>query len=288
MRAVFRHELSSYFSNVTGYVFGAFLLLFTGIYTMAYNLRSALTNFEYVLGNMSFIFLIIVPILTMKVIAEERRQKTDQLLYSLPLTMTRVVLGKYAALLVMLLIPMGIISLYPILLSAFGNVYLPASFSALIGFFFLGAALIAIGVFLSSITESQAVAAGICFVVMLVNYFISDLASYVSSSAFASFAAFTAAIAVLGLIFRLMTKSGFASLVLMALLEFCLLVGYILKSSAFQGLFPKIMEQLSLFDRFYQFVDGIFDLRAIVYFLTVIALFLFLSVQSLEKRRWSE
>ena len=288
MGAVFRHELSSYFSNVTGYVFGAFLLLFTGIYTMAYNLKSALANFEYVLGSMSFIFLIIVPILTMKVIAEERRQRTDQLLYSLPLSMTRVVLGKYAALLVMFLIPIGIVSLYPIILSAFGDVYLPAAFSSIIGFFFLGAALISIGMFVSSITESQAVAAGVCFVVMLVNYFISDLAACVSSTAFSSFAAFTAAILVVGGIFRLMTKSGFASLVLMAVLEVCLLVSYILKSSASAGLFPKIMEQLSLYDRFYQFVDGIFDLRAIVYFLTVIGLFLFLSVQSLEKRRWSE
>ena len=288
MRAVFRHELSSYFSGVTGYVFGAFLLLFTGIYTMAYNLKSALANFEYVLGNMSFIFLIIVPILTMKVIAEERRQKTDQLLYSLPLTMTGVVLGKYAALLVMFLIPIGIISLYPILLSAFGNVYLPAAFSSIIGFFFLGAALIAIGMFISSITESQAVAAGVCFAVMLLNYFISSLADYVSSTAFASSAAFTALILVLGGIFRLMTRSGFASLVLTAVLEGCLLTGYILNSRAFEGLFPKIMGQLSLFDRFYQFVDGIFDLRSIVYFLTVTGLFLFLSVQSLEKRRWSE
>lgn len=94
MKAVFRHELSSYFTNLTGYVFGAFLLLFAGIFTMVYNLKSALTNFEYVLGNMSFVFLVIVPILTMRVLAEERRQKTDQLLYSLPLTMTKVVLGK--------------------------------------------------------------------------------------------------------------------------------------------------------------------------------------------------
>lgn len=84
MRAVFRHELSSYFSNVTGYVFGAFLLLFSGIYTMAYNLKSALANFEYVLGSMSFIFLIIVPILTMKVIAEERRPSSPSACLSPP------------------------------------------------------------------------------------------------------------------------------------------------------------------------------------------------------------
>ena len=103
MTAVLRHELSSYFTNVTGYVFGAFLLLFAGIYTMVINLQSASPYFEYVLMNMDFIFLIIVPILTMRVIAEERRQKTDQLLYSLPLTMTQVALGKYLAMLVMFL-----------------------------------------------------------------------------------------------------------------------------------------------------------------------------------------
>ena len=130
MRAVFRHEVSSYFTNVTGYVFGAFLLLFAGIYTMAYNLRSGYTNFEYVLGSMSFVFLVIVPILTMKVIAEEKRQKTDQLLYSLPLSMTRVVLGKYLALLVVFAVPMVIVCLYPIVLGAFGSVYLPAAYSA--------------------------------------------------------------------------------------------------------------------------------------------------------------
>ena len=113
MKAVFRHELSSYFTGMTGYVFGAFLLLFAGIYTMAVNLNAGLSNFEYVLSNLSFIFLIIVPILTMRVIAEERRQRTDQLLYSLPLSMTGVALGKYAALLVVFLVPTGIICLYP-------------------------------------------------------------------------------------------------------------------------------------------------------------------------------
>lgn len=169
MRAVFRHELSSYFTGVTGYVFSAFLLLFTGIYTMVYNLQSASVHFEYVLGSMSFVFLIIVPILTMRVLAEERRQKTDQLLYSLPLTMTQVVLGKFAAMLVVFAAPMAVICLYPVVLSAYGNVYLPAAYGAIVGFFFLGMALLAIGMYISSVTESQAVAAGLCFVVRLVT-----------------------------------------------------------------------------------------------------------------------
>ena len=288
MTAVLRHELSSYFTNVTGYVFGAFLLLFAGIYTMVINLQSASPYFEYVLMNMDFIFLIIVPILTMRVIAEERRQKTDQLLYSLPLTMTQVALGKYLAMLVIFLIPVAVIGVYPLVLTAFGAVYLPAAYGALTGFFFLGASLIAIGMFISSLTESQTVAAGLCFVVMLLNYFISSLASYVPSTAFASFLCVAVCILVLGLIFRLLTRSGFAALVLTIVLEGGLVAAYTFRSADFQGLFPNLMEQLSLFDRFYEFVNGTFDLTAIVYYLTVIAVFVFLTVQSLEKRRWSE
>lgn len=251
-------------------------------------IQSGVANFEYVLSNMSFIFLIIVPILTMRVIAEERRQKTDQLLYSLPLGMTRVVLGKYLAMLVVFAIPTAVIGLYPLILSLYGSVYLPAALGTLVGFFFLGAALLSIGMFLSSLTESQAVAAGLCFVVMLLNYFVSSLAGYVSSSAFGSFAAFTVLVVLLALVIGRMTKNSFAAWLALVLLQSGLTGAYLLSEERFEGAFPAVMEQLSPFDRFYQFVDGVFDVTALVYFLTVIGLFLFLTVQSMEKRRWSE
>ena len=288
MRAVFKHELSSYYTGLTGYVFGAFLLLFVGIYTVAYNISSALANFEYALGSMSFVFLVIVPILTMRVLAEERRQKTDQLLYSLPLSMTQVVLGKYCAMLVMLLIPTVIVLFYPVIFTAFGNVYLPTSFGTLAGFFLLGASLLSIGMFISSVTESQPVAAGLCFVVMLLNYFISSLAEFIATTAFASYAAFAVVVLLVCGIFYLMTKNGFFSLVLCAAAECALLLFYIFSSSSFEGLFPEIIAELSLFGQFYIFVDGMFDVTSVIYFLSVIGLFLYLSVQSLEKRRWSE
>ena len=179
MKAIFRHEISSCFTNITGYVFGAFLLLFAGIFTMIYNINYGLSNYEYVLGNMSFVFLIIIPVLTMRSVAEERRQKTDQLLYSLPLTMTQVVAGKYLAMLCVMALPMTVICIYPVVLSMYGNVHLPAAFGACAGFFFLGAALLAIGIFVSSLTESQPVAAGICFAAMLLNYYLYDLAGFV-------------------------------------------------------------------------------------------------------------
>lgn len=288
MSAILRHELSSYFTNLSGYVFGAFLLLFAGIYTMVYNLQSAITNFEYVLGSMSFVFLVIVPILTMRVLAEERRQKTDQLLYSLPITMTQVVLGKFLALMVVFLVPLAIIALYPIVLSAFGNINMAASFGALAGFFCLGAALIAIGVYISSITESQAVAAGLCFVIMLVNYFLGDLANMTSPTAFGSASLLVLAGLVVSLAVYLMTKNGFLALLCAAALVGGTMLAFGLNSAAFEGLVSTILEKLSLFEWFYIIINGVFDLRCVVFLLSVAGVFLFLSVQSMEKRRWSE
>ena len=287
MKAVFRHELSSHFQSVTGYVFGAFVLLFAGIYCMVINLKVGYANFEYVLSSMSFIYIIGIPILTMRSIAEERKQTTDQLLYSLPLTMAKVVLGKYLVLLIMLFIPIGIIAFYPLILSSFGNVYLPAAYGTLAGFFGLGAALAALGVFISSLMENQASAAGLCFAVMLLNYFISSLAGYVSTSAFASFIAFAILLIVLAVIVRLLTKNVFAAVMSALVPGIGLVLAYGLMGSSFEGVFPAVMEQLSLFDRFYTFSNGIFDIRALVYFASVVMVFLFLSVQSMEKRRWN-
>ena len=175
MKAVYKNELSTYFTTLTGYVFCAFLLLFAGIYTTLLCLKNQYVEFEYVLGNMCFVFFIIVPVLTMRVLAEERRQKTDQLLYSLPISTTEVVLGKYFALLTVLAMPLAVICLYPLILSLYGGLNMMGCYLAIIAFFFLGAAFLAIGVFVSSLTESQALAAGLCFVILLINYFLTTL-----------------------------------------------------------------------------------------------------------------
>ena len=288
MKAVYRHELSSYFTNMSGYVFAAFLLLFAGIYTMAINIQSAVASFEYVLSNMSFTFLIIVPVLTMRCLAEEKRQHTDTLLYSLPVSMTAVVLGKYMAMLTVFLAPVLIISFYPLILSAYGSVYFPAAYSAVLGFFFLGAALIAIGMFLSSVTESQAVAAVLCFVVLLVNYFLVSLAGFVSATSFGSLSAFSLAAFLIALLVRVMTKNGIAAVLTLLLLLAALAVSYIFAKDSFAGLFPAVLEKLSLFEPFEDMTEGILDLRALVFYASVAAVFVFLSVQSMEKRRWGE
>ena len=139
MKAVFKHELRQYFDSMTAYVFGAFLLLFIGIGSMLYNLQSAVSNFEFVLNFASIVFVVIVPVLTMRTLSEERKQKTDQLLYALPISTTQVILGKYAALLLVFLIPLCFVALYPLLFSQFGEVYLPTAYGSLFAFFLQGA-----------------------------------------------------------------------------------------------------------------------------------------------------
>ena len=287
MKAVLKHELRSYFHSFTAYVFGAFLLAIVGVGAMLYNLELAVSNFEYVLSFGSIVFVVIVPILTMRVIAEERRQKTDQLLYSLPISTTQVILGKYIALLVVYLIPLCIISLYPLIFAQFGDVYLPTSYGSILAVFVMGAALIAVGVFISSLTENQGLAAGIGVAVILFNYYSVTLSEYVSSTAVGAVVALAALIFALGALVRYLTRSSLAAyglcFVLMALLcAVCWIDG-----TQLEGLLPGIMEQLSLFQRLDTFVNGVFDMTAIVYYLSVITLFLFLSVQSLEKRRYN-
>ena len=287
MIAVCKHELRGYFHSLTAYVFGAFLLAFIGIGAMLYNLQAAVSNFEYVLSFSSLVFVVIVPILTMRVLAEERRQKTDQLLYSLPITTTQVVLGKYLALLAVYLIPLAVICVYPLIFAQFGEVYLPTSYGSIFAFFVMGAALMAVGVFLSSLTENQGFAAGITIAVILFNYYSVSLSEYISATAFGSLIALDVLVILLGFLIRYLTRNeGLAYGVALALV-LALAAAFLVDSSLFEGLLPAVMEQLSLFERFNTFVNGVFDVTAIVYYLSVIGFFLLLSVQSMEKRRYN-
>ncbi|OUN21968.1 ABC transporter permease subunit [Pseudoflavonifractor sp. An85] len=287
MIAVLQHELKSYFHTLTAYVFGAFLLCFVGIGAMMYNLEMAVSNFEYVLSFGCLVFVVIVPILTMRVIAEERKQKTDQLLYSLPISTTSVVLGKYLALLVVYLVPLCIVSLYPLIFSRYGQVYLPTSYGSIFAFFVLGAALIALGVFISSLTDNQGFAAGIGIAVILFNYYSVQLAEYISSSALGTLVALWVIAIALGLVIRFVTGQENLAFVIMGVLMVAAFVVYQVDATLLEGLLPNIMTQLSLFERFYVFVNGVFDLTGIFYYLSVVVFFLFLSVQSLEKRRYN-
>lgn len=282
-----KHELRGYFHSLVAYIYCAFMLIFIGIGAMLYNIQASVANFEYVLQFVSVGLVVIIPVLTMRILAEEKRQKTDQLLYSLPLSSTDIILGKYFALLIIYLIPMVIAAFYPLIFSRFGDVYLKTSYGALIGFILLGAALIAAGCFISSLTENQGFAAGIAIPLFLLNYFSVTLAEYISATSLGGAAAMLVLVFLAAFLAGHLTKSS-------AIRSCCaiggwavILAAYVINSSLFENLLPNLMKKLSLFNRFNAFVNGVFDLTNVVFYLTVIIFFLFLCVQSLEKRRYN-
>ncbi len=287
MLAVFSRELKSQLVTVTGWAYTAFVLAFIGIYTMMYNFNFGYGNFEYALSGLTFVYLMAVPILTMRCYAEERHQRTDQLLYSLPLSSFKIMMGKYLALLVLLAMPLAVSCLYPLVLAQFGTVYLPTAYAAIFAFFLLGAALTAIGMFASSLCESQVTAAVACFIMLIVDYFLPTLASYIPSGTATAVATLTVLIILCAIGLTLLTKNGVFGVGVGIIAEIAVIITALLNSSAFDGLISDLLSGLSLFDRFTPFVNGMFDLTSVTFFLAVGAVFAFLTIHSFDKRRWS-
>ena len=287
MIAVLKHELRSAFNSLTVYLFSAALLCIVGVGAMIYNIQASVANFEYALNYISIILVVIIPVLTMRSFAEERKQKTDQLLYSLPLTTWQIVGGKYLSLVAMFFLPMAIIAVYPLVFAQYGEVYLPSAYGSIFAFFVMGAALIAVGMFISSLTDNQGFAAGIAIVLFLFNYFSVSLAEQISSTSLGSAVALCILAALVGVIVKVLTKNNAIAFSVGTGLIVIVLGCYYFLGDSFEGLLPKLMQKLSLFDRFTTFVNGVFDLTALVFYASVIALGLFLTAQSLEKRRYN-
>ena len=238
MKAIYKREVASYFKSMTGYVFLFFVFLIVGIYFYAYNLLNGYPSMNVTFNSITFVFLLAVPVLTMRVLAEERRQKTDQLLITAPVSVAKIVLGKFFALLTVYLIPIGVICIYPLIMRIFGKISFAQNYTAILGFFLLGAANIAVGLFISSLTENTLIAAVLTFVVMFLSYIMSGLESF-------------------------------------------------LPSSMSDGIVYHVLEAFNVDGHFQSFVDGTFEVTAVVYFFSVMFVFVFLTIQSIKKRRWS-
>lgn len=287
MTAVYKRELRSYLTSMVGYLFIFFILLLTGIYFSAYQLAAAYPKFEYTLSALTFVFLISVPILTMRVLAEERKQKTDQLLLTAPVSVGQIVLGKYLALVTIFAIPMVIMCFYPLLMSKFGTVSFAGAYTGILGFFLLGCANLAIGVFVSSLTESQVIAAVLTFVFLFAFYMMNGISSFFSQTSMSTAVAFGLLIVAIAIIIYTMIKNVLISVVIGAVGEIALVIVYVVKSSIFQGGIQKVLNVFNLSGHYDNFTNGVFDVTGIVYFISVIAICLFLTMQSIQKRRWN-
>lgn len=287
MTAVYKRELRSYLTSMTGYLFIFFILLLTGIYFSAYQLDIAYPKFEYTLSAMTFVFLICVPILTMRTLAEERKQKTDQLLLTSPVSVGKIIMGKYLALVTVFAIPMAIICFYPLVMSKFGDISFGSAYTAVLGFFLLGCANLAIGVFISSLTESQVIAAVLTFVFLFAFFMMNGISSFFSEGVLSTCITFGLLILAAAIIIYSMIKNFLISALICVIGEAALAVVYVINSSFFAGGIQKVLQIFNLSGHFDNFANGIFDINGIVYYLSVIAVCVFLTVQSIVKRRWN-
>lgn len=236
MTAIYKRELKACFNSFIGWLFLAVVLFLTGLYTTVYNLGQGSAYLSYTLQSSMIIFIVAIPVLTMRILAEERKNKTDQMILTAPVSIWKIVLGKYLALETVFAIPCLILCLYPLLFSRYGNVPYGENYVALLGFFLYGSVAVAIGVFVSSLTESQVIAAVFSVVFVFAGYVMSGICNMISPGG---------------------------------------------------NLLTKILSAYDLSSPFVDLLNGNLKITAVVYYLSLIFLFLFFTTQSIQKRRYS-
>ena len=290
MTAIFKRELRSYFHGMLGYVLTAFLLASSGIYFLALNLGYGLTDFGYyTLYRTIFMLLLYIPVLTMRSLAEERRSRTDQLLLTSPVPVWGIVLGKFFAMCAVFALPCLMDGVMILILWALGGTVptLVANFAALLCYFLLGCAAIAMGEFLSGLTENPIIAAVAGFSVLLLAYMMPSLRSLFNAGSAVALAVFTAIAGAASLMAGLRTRSFILGCLTFAALSLGLTGLFLLQSAWLTEAFSAVLSVLCFFTPFEDFVNNSFSLPTLVYYLTVTGMFLFFTVQSIEKRRWN-
>lgn len=287
MKTILSREFKAYFTSPIGYVFLAFYLIFFGFYCTGINIVQLSGNYDAVINNLTTLLLFTVPLLTMRLLSEERRNKTDQLLLTAPIKVVDIVLGKYLAAVSLLLLTLVFTVIQPIILSILGDVPWPTVISAYIGYFLLGACLISISLFMSALTESQIVAAISSIGIFVALLLVDALSSIIPAKAVSSLVFILILIIVLTLFIYSSIKDIYISLSIGCILGIVTIITYKLNSSLFEGLCTKILQWFSLFSRYENFSGGLLDIGSVVYFLSFIFIFLFLTNHAIEKRRWN-
>ena len=288
MRAIYKRELDSYFHSMIGYVFIAFFLAFTGVYFMAYNLNYGYPIFSYVLSSLVFILLIAIPVLTMKSFSEDRKSRTDQLLLTAPVSLGQIVMGKYLAMVTVYLIPNLVFCLYPLVIKLQGNAYLLTDYCGILVFFLMGCVYISIGMFLSSLTESQIIAAISSFGVLLILYLWDGIWGFLPSYALLNLVILLVLLTLVSVLVWHITGNPVMAGILEVVFLAAGIIVYAVNSSVYESLLSDVLGRLDLTAPLTDVVSSsLLDTGSIILYLSVIGLFIFLTMQSIQKRRWS-
>lgn len=287
MTAIFKREFKSCFTGMIGWVIAAVSLFFLGLYYTNRNLLYASSDFATVLYTMTMILLFLLPAISMRSFAEERKNKTDQLLLTSPVGIPSIVAGKYLAEVAVFALPLAAAVIMPLILTAFGTVSLVAAYSALLGYLLLGAACLAVGTWISALTENQILAYLATFGTLLVAYLMNGIQTMFTTGNLLAFVVFMVIVLVAAILVGVSCKRLTAGLTVFCIGAAAVFILFLARPAWLLTAFNAVLDALALFEPFKDIVGGMFSIPAIVYYLSVIGLFLFMTGQALERRRWN-
>ena len=275
MLAIYKRELKSYFQSMVGCVFVAFLVAFTGIYFMAYNMTMGYPYFSYTLSGSLIVFLVGIPLITMRSFSEERKNKTDQMLLTAPVSLGKIVAGKYLAMATVIAIPNVIFCIFPLIIKAQGTAYLAVDYISIGIFFLLGCVYAAIGMFLSSLTESQIIAFISTFGILLVLYLWDGILSLLPASSVSGLVGILILLAAIVVYVWQMTGNSVLTGGIGIIGATAAIIVYIVRSEVYENLLTRLLGRLALANVFTDVTaNSILDVSGIVLYLSVIAVFL--------------
>ena len=287
MTAIFKREFKSCFTGMIGWVIAAVSLFFLGLYYTNRNLLYASSDFATVLYTMTMILLFLLPAISMRSFAEERKNKTDQLLLTSPVSIPSIVAGKYLAEVAVFALPLAAAVIMPLILTAFGTVSLVAAYSALLGYLLLGAACLAVGTWISALTENQILAYLATFGALLVAYLMNGIQTMFTTGNLLAFVVFMVIVLVAAILVGVRCRRLTAGLMVFCIGAAAVFILFLARPAWLLTAFNAVLDALALFEPFKDIVGGMFSIPAIVYYLSVIGLFLFMTGQALERRRWN-
>ena len=287
MTAIYKREVKSCLTSMYGAIAIAVMLLIVGYMFRFYNLYSGASSLIYAVFNSNLIFYIVVPVLTMRSFAEERRQKTDQLLLTAPVSPMGIVLGKYFALITVYAVPCLVMCVLPLMIMPFGEPALPISYISILVFFLIGCAYLSCGMFISSLTDNQIIAAIGSLLFVFVTMIMHNTYSLLSQASVSSMVLFLALAVLLGLVLMVMTGSSIVGLGTAGLGAAAVIILFFVQPGWVSGKTEAILKCLDFYSHFESFAYSNFSLTDLLYFLSVAVIGIVLTYTSLQRRRWN-
>ncbi|MBR6897528.1 MAG: Gldg family protein [Lachnospiraceae bacterium] len=287
MAAIFRREFRSYFTGMIGPVVVALLLLFLGLYYSVYNVISGNPYFGRAISGAAGYLIVIIPLLTMRSLPEEKKTKTDQMLFTAPVSTTEVVLGKYFAMLAVFSIPVLISCVFPVILGTKPSHSYLIDYSSIAAFVLLGAAYIAIGMFISSLTESQIIAAIMTFAAFFLMSMAPTLAGFIPETTYINAIGFCVIAVIFALIINHLVKNLYISGGFLLIACAAVWIIYFIKGDIYAGALSKLLSLITFQNGITYFAAGVFDVTAVVMFISIAVFFVFLTILALQRRRQS-